>query len=75
MTFNVQNVDSLRCAAQSSLPAVISVQFDVLFWIMISPCVCTGVATVGIVANNGVLYSESAVKGAHFVELCSQRGM
>jgi 3-methylcrotonyl-CoA carboxylase beta subunit len=28
---------------------------------------------VGIVANNGVLFSESAVKGAHFVELCSQR--
>lgn len=27
----------------------------------------------GIVANNGVLYSESAQKGAHFVELCSQR--
>ncbi|MCW9044310.1 MAG: methylcrotonoyl-CoA carboxylase, partial [Pseudopelagicola sp.] len=30
---------------------------------------------VGIVANNGVLYSESAAKGAHFVELCSQRGI
>ena len=30
---------------------------------------------VGIVANNGVLFSESAQKGAHFVELCSQRGM
>ena len=30
---------------------------------------------VGIVANNGVLFSESAVKGAHFVELCSQRGV
>ena len=30
---------------------------------------------VGIVANNGVLFSESAVKGAHFVELCSQRGL
>ncbi len=29
---------------------------------------------VGIVANNGVLFSESAQKGAHFVELCSQRG-
>jgi 3-methylcrotonyl-CoA carboxylase beta subunit len=29
---------------------------------------------VGIVANNGVLYSESAKKGAHFIELCSQRG-
>jgi 3-methylcrotonyl-CoA carboxylase beta subunit len=29
---------------------------------------------VGIVANNGVLFSESAMKGAHFVELCSQRG-
>jgi 3-methylcrotonyl-CoA carboxylase beta subunit len=29
---------------------------------------------VGIIANNGVLYSESALKGAHFIELCSQRG-
>ncbi|XP_020281316.1 methylcrotonoyl-CoA carboxylase beta chain, mitochondrial [Pseudomyrmex gracilis] len=28
---------------------------------------------VGIVANNGVLFSESALKGAHFVQLCSQR--
>jgi 3-methylcrotonyl-CoA carboxylase beta subunit len=28
---------------------------------------------VGIIANNGVLFSESATKGAHFVELCSQR--
>ena len=28
---------------------------------------------VGIVANNGVLYSESAQKGAHFIELCCQR--
>lgn len=28
---------------------------------------------VGIIANNGVLFSESAVKAAHFVELCSQR--
>ena len=28
---------------------------------------------VGIVANNGVLFSESAVKGAHFVQMCSQR--
>ncbi|MBN9736965.1 MULTISPECIES: carboxyl transferase domain-containing protein [unclassified Pseudonocardia] len=30
---------------------------------------------VGIVANNGILFSESAVKGAHFVELCDQRGI
>ena len=30
---------------------------------------------LGIVANNGVLYSESAQKGAHFVELCAQRGI
>jgi 3-methylcrotonyl-CoA carboxylase beta subunit len=29
---------------------------------------------VGIVANNGVLYGESAQKGAHFIELCAQRG-
>ena len=28
---------------------------------------------VGIIANNGVLYSESAQKGAHFIELCCQR--
>jgi 3-methylcrotonyl-CoA carboxylase beta subunit len=28
---------------------------------------------VGIVANNGVLFSESAMKGAHFIELCCQR--
>jgi 3-methylcrotonyl-CoA carboxylase beta subunit len=28
---------------------------------------------VGIVANNGVLFSEAAVKGAHFIELCDQR--
>ncbi len=30
---------------------------------------------IGIVANNGVLYSESAQKAAHFIELCTQRGL
>ena len=30
---------------------------------------------VGVVANNGVLFSESALKGTHFIELCSQRGI
>ena len=30
---------------------------------------------VGILANNGVLFSESALKGAHFIELCNQRRM
>jgi 3-methylcrotonyl-CoA carboxylase beta subunit len=30
---------------------------------------------VGIIANNGVLFSEAAQKGAHFIELCSQRGV
>ncbi|MBL3576694.1 methylcrotonoyl-CoA carboxylase [Rhodovulum sulfidophilum] len=29
---------------------------------------------VGIVANNGVIFSEAAQKGAHFIELCAQRG-
>ena len=29
--------------------------------------------TVGIIANNGILFSESALKGAHFIELCSAR--
>ncbi|HRE16146.1 MAG TPA: carboxyl transferase domain-containing protein, partial [Rhodocyclaceae bacterium] len=28
---------------------------------------------MGIVANNGILFSESAQKGAHFIELCAQR--
>ncbi len=30
---------------------------------------------VGIVANNGILFSESALKGAHFIQICSQRGI
>ncbi|MEZ5115388.1 MAG: carboxyl transferase domain-containing protein [Candidatus Nanopelagicales bacterium] len=30
---------------------------------------------VGIVANNGILFSESALKGAHFIELCDQRSI
>ncbi len=29
---------------------------------------------VGILANNGILFSESALKGAHFIELCARRG-
>jgi 3-methylcrotonyl-CoA carboxylase beta subunit len=42
------------------------------------PTLVTGFAAieghpVGIVANNGVLFSESALKGAHFIELCDQR--
>ena len=30
---------------------------------------------LGIVANNGILFGESALKGAHFIELCAQRGI
>ena len=30
---------------------------------------------VGVVANNGVLFSESALKGSHFIDLCDQRGI
>ena len=30
---------------------------------------------VGIIANNGILFSESALKGAHFIELCTQRNI
>ncbi|GAB4528241.1 MAG: carboxyl transferase domain-containing protein [Amphiplicatus sp.] len=30
---------------------------------------------VGILANNGILFSQSALKGAHFIELCCQRGV
>jgi 3-methylcrotonyl-CoA carboxylase beta subunit len=41
---------------------------------------CTGLAhlhghRVGILANQGVLFSESAKKGAHFIEMCDQRGI
>ena len=44
------------------------------------PTLVTGFARiwgypVGIVANNGLLFSESAQKGAHFIELCAQRGI
>ncbi|MGH3623257.1 MAG: carboxyl transferase domain-containing protein, partial [Sciscionella sp.] len=42
------------------------------------PTLVTGFARIhghpiGVVANNGVLFGESAVKGAHFIELCDQR--
>jgi acetyl-CoA carboxylase carboxyltransferase component len=30
---------------------------------------------IGIVANNGILFNESALKAAHFIELCGQRGI
>jgi 3-methylcrotonyl-CoA carboxylase beta subunit len=30
---------------------------------------------VGIIANNGILFSSSSLKGAHFIELCAQRGI
>jgi 3-methylcrotonyl-CoA carboxylase beta subunit len=30
---------------------------------------------IGIIANNGILFSESALKGTHFIELCEQRGI
>ena len=30
---------------------------------------------VGVLANNGILFSESALKGAHFIELCDRRGI
>ncbi len=30
---------------------------------------------IGILGNNGILFSESALKGAHFIELCAQRGI
>ena len=29
--------------------------------------------TVGVIGNNGVLFSESALKGSHFIQLCAQR--
>ena len=44
------------------------------------PTLVTGFARlygmpVGILANNGILFSESALKGAHFIELCAQRSI
>ena len=54
-------------------------EFDVFKQLYGSTLVC-GFAhiwgyPVGILANNGILFSESALKGAHFIELCSQRGI
>ncbi|MBM3503459.1 MAG: methylcrotonoyl-CoA carboxylase [Alphaproteobacteria bacterium] len=48
------------------------------FKALYGPSLVTGFAhvygyPVGLVANNGILFSESALKGAHFVELCCQR--
>jgi 3-methylcrotonyl-CoA carboxylase beta subunit len=45
-----------------------------------APTLVTGFARlhgflIGIVANNGVLFSESALKATHFIELCNQRGV
>jgi 3-methylcrotonyl-CoA carboxylase beta subunit/propionyl-CoA carboxylase len=45
-----------------------------------APTIVTGFARlhgflIGIVANNGVLFSESALKATHFIELCNQRGV
>jgi len=45
-----------------------------------APTIVTGFARlqgflVGIVANNGVLFSESALKATHFIELCNMRGL
>ncbi|TFJ81155.1 hypothetical protein NSK_007500 [Nannochloropsis salina CCMP1776] len=48
------------------------------FKALYGPTIVTGFARIhgiltGIVANNGILFSESALKAAHFIELCSQR--
>jgi 3-methylcrotonyl-CoA carboxylase beta subunit len=50
------------------------------FKTLYGPTLVTGFARlmgmpVGILANNGVLFRESALKGAHFIELCCQRGI
>ena len=50
------------------------------FKALYGPTLVTGFAhiwgyPVGIIANNGILYGESAQKGAHFIELCCQRGI
>ncbi|KAK4933857.1 hypothetical protein LTR28_011173 [Elasticomyces elasticus] len=44
------------------------------------PTLITGFATiyghpVGIIANNGILFSESSLKGSHFIQLCDKRGI
>jgi acetyl-CoA carboxylase carboxyltransferase component len=50
------------------------------FKALYGPTLVTGFASlkgmpIGIVANNGILFSESALKGAHFIQLCAQRGI
>lgn len=53
------------------------VQFN-LFYFMFMQTLVTGFARicgqpVGIIGNNGILFTESALKGSHFIELCTQR--
>ena len=61
-----------------SLPAIVDgSEFDE-FKKLYGTTLVTGFARiwgmpVGIIANNGILYSESSLKGAHFIELCCQR--
>lgn len=55
---------------------MLSLVCDVVDIVYIS--ICVGFARihgypVGIIANNGVLFSESALKGTHFIQLCCQR--
>lgn len=50
-----------------------------IYWLSVQTLV-TGFARifgqpVGIIGNNGILFNESALKGAHFIELCTQRNI
>lgn len=50
-----------------------------IYWLSMQTLV-TGFARifgqpVGIIGNNGILFNESALKGAHFIELCTQRNI
>lgn len=62
------------------VPASFSIdELSDIYWLSMQTLV-TGFARifgqpVGIIGNNGILFNESALKGAHFIELCTQRNI
>lgn len=67
------------CGFFHSLSAIFTHSFFLIVLFFIKTLV-TGFAKiygqpVGIIGNNGILFNESALKGAHFIELCTQRNI
>ena len=70
-------VNEMRASHSFNFLIILSIRFDEFKKMYGDTLVC-GFARVmgipvGIIGNNGVLFSESALKGTHFIQLCCQR--